>query len=36
VIQADDFLSNLRRAAAGEDPEMLLVEWIANSQEGLD
>lgn len=31
AISGDDFIAALRRAHAGEDPEMLYAEWYANS-----
>ena len=31
-ISGDDFIEALRRAHAGEDPDLLYAEWYANSE----
>lgn len=31
-ISGDDFMEALRRAHAGESPEMIYAEWYANSE----
>ena len=36
VIADDDFLNALRRAHAGEDPDLLHVEYHANSEASKD
>jgi hypothetical protein len=32
VVSAESFLEALRRAHAGEDPDLLYAEWYANSE----
>jgi len=32
VIAGEDFLALLRRAADGEDPDLLYAEWYANAE----